>query len=65
MWLDSKAVNCPQKWGNFRVTLWGLLGAAEDSKSASRGFDSLSRHTKSLRYQILIAKSFPIHALRH
>ena len=17
MWLDSKAVNCPQKWGNF------------------------------------------------
>ena len=18
MWLDSKAVNCPQKWGNFR-----------------------------------------------
>ena len=23
MWLDSKAVNCPQKWGNFRFnTLW-------------------------------------------
>ncbi len=21
MWLDSKAVNCPQKWGNFRATL--------------------------------------------
>ena len=20
MWLDSKAVNCPQKWGNFRDT---------------------------------------------
>ena len=20
MWLDSKAVNCPQKWGNFKVT---------------------------------------------
>ena len=19
MWLDSKAVNCPQKWGNFRL----------------------------------------------
>ena len=19
MWLDSKAVNCPQKWGNFIV----------------------------------------------
>ena len=19
MWLDSKAVNCPQKWGNFRA----------------------------------------------
>ena len=18
MWLDSKAVNCPQKWGNFK-----------------------------------------------
>ena len=21
MWLDSKAVNCPQKWGNFTVKL--------------------------------------------
>ncbi len=21
MWLDSKAVNCPQKWGNFKGTL--------------------------------------------
>ena len=21
MWLDSKAVNCPQKWGNFIPTL--------------------------------------------
>ena len=20
MWLDSKAVNCPQKWGNFNLT---------------------------------------------
>ena len=20
MWLDSKAVNCPQKWGNFRLS---------------------------------------------
>ena len=19
MWLDSKAVNCPQKWGNFNL----------------------------------------------
>ena len=19
MWLDSKAVNCPQKWGNFSI----------------------------------------------
>ena len=25
MWLDSKAVNCPQKWGNFRVVLIVLL----------------------------------------
>ena len=21
MWLDSKAVNCPQKWGNFSSSL--------------------------------------------
>ena len=21
MWLDSKAVNCPQKWGNFKDCL--------------------------------------------
>ena len=21
MWLDSKAVNCPQKWGNFMATI--------------------------------------------
>ena len=29
MWLDSKAVNCPQKWGNFNVdweeSIWCLL----------------------------------------
>ena len=22
MWLDSKAVNCPQKWGNFSLIGW-------------------------------------------
>ena len=27
MWLDSKAVNCPQKWGNFSPAEWALLGA--------------------------------------
>ena len=21
MWLDSKAVNCPQKWGNFSFSI--------------------------------------------
>ena len=26
MWLDSKAVNCPQKWGNFTVTSVPWLG---------------------------------------
>ena len=26
MWLDSKAVNCPQKWGNFKDGLDGVLG---------------------------------------
>ncbi len=25
MWLDSKAVNCPQKWGNFTVLLSTVL----------------------------------------
>ncbi len=28
MWLDSKAVNCPQKWGNFiLLQLQGLLAS--------------------------------------
>ena len=26
MWLDSKAVNCPQKWGNFRRPAKRRLG---------------------------------------
>ena len=26
MWLDSKAVNCPQKWGNFNDALMVALG---------------------------------------
>ena len=26
MWLDSKAVNCPQKWGNFKATLYRYVG---------------------------------------
>ena len=25
MWLDSKAVNCPQKWGNFRKGMYFML----------------------------------------
>ncbi len=29
MWLDSKAVNCPQKWGNFSLMqLCGLMRSA-------------------------------------
>ncbi len=27
MWLDSKAVNCPQKWGNFMLLLTAVHGA--------------------------------------
>ena len=26
MWLDSKAVNCPQKWGNFNQWFTSELG---------------------------------------
>ena len=26
MWLDSKAVNCPQKWGNFRGAIEANTG---------------------------------------
>ena len=26
MWLDSKAVNCPQKWGNFNCPFFYYLG---------------------------------------
>ena len=25
MWLDSKAVNCPQKWGNFKEGIQEVL----------------------------------------
>ena len=25
MWLDSKAVNCPQKWGNFKEVVIEFL----------------------------------------
>ena len=36
MWLDSKAVNCPQKWGNFtsagEVTVVTMV---KDSRAAS------------------------------
>ncbi len=28
MWLDSKAVNCPQKWGNFSWSQLRSVGAA-------------------------------------
>ena len=28
MWLDSKAVNCPQKWGNFNSGILPKLGMA-------------------------------------
>ena len=27
MWLDSKAVNCPQKWGNFKQLIADLVEA--------------------------------------
>ena len=29
MWLDSKAVNCPQKWGNFIPLLLSPLVRAD------------------------------------
>ena len=37
MWLDSKAVNCPQKWGNFRSTLDCMSVIACSSHSAASG----------------------------
>ena len=40
MWLDSKAVNCPQKWGNFKVSFLGKLTRAHGGcygKMPSRG----------------------------
>ena len=46
MWLDSKAVNCPQKWGNFsfpararpgpvtkETTIYRVMGTAAASGS--------------------------------
>ena len=32
MWLDSKAVNCPQKWGNFKVRLAQAAMEQRDTK---------------------------------
>ena len=31
MWLDSKAVNCPQKWGNFTLNRPAVLTSRVDS----------------------------------
>ena len=36
MWLDSKAVNCPQKWGNFMSRFKTLFGP----KLSARRFDN-------------------------
>ena len=33
MWLDSKAVNCPQKWGNFTLVLDLTLELVAGSRS--------------------------------
>ena len=35
MWLDSKAVNCPQKWGNFTPNLPASLKQTLDSTRSS------------------------------
>ena len=36
MWLDSKAVNCPQKWGNFRSSIVSVWASIEASKQDSK-----------------------------
>ena len=36
MWLDSKAVNCPQKWGNFMLGAYTTLGTDGFGISESR-----------------------------
>ena len=38
MWLDSKAVNCPQKWGNFSWSL--LIQPAKIRSSSSQGLST-------------------------
>ncbi len=35
MWLDSKAVNCPQKWGNFRPTTVFRLIESRSARACS------------------------------
>ena len=40
MGLDSKAVNCPQKWGNFTPTLNRSYGNVESSLPEYRGLSS-------------------------
>ena len=48
MWLDSKAVNCPQKWGNFTVKLTGCRGIKPPYRVFRCGFTTdilgLSHH---------------------
>ena len=36
MWLDSKAVNCPQKWGNFIDAITTLLEAGADPNARDK-----------------------------
>ena len=41
MWLDSKAVNCPQKWGNFKQAL--PEGRGIEEVVADKGYHSPQR----------------------
>ena len=42
MWLDSKAVNCPQKWGNFRAPFLPAPGSCRGQSSEGPFLDQLS-----------------------
>ena len=39
MWLDSKAVNCPQKWGNFPFAVTTTTCCTTETCGSAEYFD--------------------------
>ena len=59
MWLDSKAVNCPQKWGNFTVTIELIAFHMASPKVALK---RNQRRSTPMMVRGLLSAGYPRHA---